>query len=119
MGVRLGILCCLLVWGIAAQDREEPVYELTAEITPPRVIRQVNPEYSPGSRGVRLSGSVEVETVVSSRGQVTSTRVVKSLDKDVDADVVKAVRQWLFDPARKQKKAVAVRVVIEVEFHPM
>ena len=41
----------------------EPVYALTNDITPPRVTKQVNPQYSPGSRGIRIKGSVMVETI--------------------------------------------------------
>jgi len=100
-------------------DQEEQVYDLTDDMTPPRLTRQVNPEYSPGSRGVRLQGSVVIGLVVSSRGAPKDVRVVRGLDKDVDADVVAAVRQWVFAPARKERRPVAVRITVEIAFHPM
>jgi len=98
---------------------EEPVYTLTDDVTPPRVTKQVNPQYSPGSRGIRIRGSVLMETIVSSRGTPKKTHVVRGLDKEIDAAAVDAVNQWLFEPGKKDGKPVAVRVQIEIQFHSM
>jgi len=100
-------------------DEEEQVYALTADITPPRVTKQVNPDYSPGARGVRVKGSVLVEMVVSSHGAPRNARVVRGLDKEIDEAVVAAVKQWQFAPGKKNGKPVAVRVQVEIEFHSM
>ena len=134
-GLKCG-LACLIVCTIVAvpaagaddttkdkkkgdNNGDEPVYALTDDITPPRVIKQVNPQYSSGSKGIRLEGSVVIGTVVSSRGTPTKTHVVKGLDKDVDEAAVEAVKQWLFEPGKKNGKAVAVSVQIEIRFHSM
>jgi periplasmic protein TonB len=102
------------------QDNDdEPVYSLTNDITPPRVTKQVPPDYSPGARGIKIHGSVLVETVVTSRGLPRNTRVIKGLDKDIDEAVVAAVKQWQFAPAKKDGKPVAVRVQLEIAFHSM
>jgi TonB family protein len=98
---------------------EEQVYALNDDIVPPRIIRRVNPQYSPGSHGIKVEGSVVVETVVSSQGAPGRVRVVKSLDKDVDGAAVEAVKQWVFAPGKKDGKAVAVRLQIEIHFHSM
>jgi len=98
---------------------EEQVYELTDDMTPPRLVHRVNPEYSPGSKGVRVEGSVLIGTVITSRGATKGPHVVKSLDKDVDEVAVEAVKQWVFTPAKKNGKAVAVNVTIEIAFHAM
>jgi protein TonB len=45
--------------------------------------------------------------------------VIKSLEKDVDQSAVDAVKQWRFDPAKKDGKAVAVRIALELDFHSM
>ena len=103
----------------AAKDTEEPVYELNREITPPRLIRQVNPKYSPGSRGIRIQGSVTIALIVSSQGTPKSPHVVKGLDKDVDQAAIEAVEKWLFAPAKKDGKPVAVNVTVEIQFHSM
>ena len=101
------------------RGQQETVYELTNDIIPPRLIHRVDPEYSPGSRGIRLEGSVIIESIITSRGVPTALRVVKSLAEEVDRAALEAVKQWRFEPAKKDRKPVAVRVTIEVAFHAM
>lgn len=98
---------------------QEAVYELGSDIAPPRITRQVNPEYPEHIRGIRVKGIVGVGVVVTAKGEPDDLKVVKSLDKDVDRCVVDALRQWRFAPAKKDGKPVAVRIVIEIEFHSM
>ena len=102
----------------AAKESDEPVYQLGDEIQPPRITHQVNPDYS-HIRGVRVKGSVSIALVISSQGLPREPRVVQSLDPDVDKCAVEALKQWRFSPAKKDGKAVAVKVTIEVEFHSM
>ena len=98
---------------------EEPVYDLGPGVIPPRVIKQVNPKYSESSRGVRVTGSITIAVIVSSQGTPKDPRVIRSIDDEVDHAAVEALKQWRFAPARKNDKAVAVRVVVEIEFHGM
>ena len=122
------ILCVAAVvcaWTIAvAQDKQssgdadEKVYDLSPDVTPPRVTKQVSPNYKT-ARGVRLEGTVTVGLIVSSAGVPRDVRVIKGIDKDVDQSAADAVRQWRFAPARKDDKPIAVRVSLEIEFHSM
>ncbi len=99
-------------------DADEKVYDLGPDMSPPRVTKQVSPNYKT-ARGVRLEGSVTVALIVSSRGIPRDVRVIKGIDKDVDQSAVEAVREWRFAPARKDDKPIAVRVSLEIEFHSM
>jgi len=105
---------CLLL----AQTDDEPTYDLGPGITPPRVIKQVNPHYST-ERGVRAVGSVLIALVVSSKGVPKDPRVVKGIEKELDESAVEAVKEWRFAPAQKDAKAIAVRVSVQIEFHEM
>jgi len=100
-----------------AKDDEEPekVYELSPDITPPKVIKQVTPR----SKGVRIVGTVTVVLVVASTGIPRDVRVTKGLDKDLDRNTVEAVEQWRFEPAKKDGKPIAVRVSLDIAFHDM
>ena len=60
-----------------------------------------------------------LESVITSGGVPTALRIVKGLAEEVDRAAIEAVKQWRFEPARKDRKPVAVRVTIEVVFHPM
>lgn len=86
-------------------------------VTPPRVIQQVQPEHP--AKGFRISGTVEIGLIVSSAGEPKDVRVVRSLEKDIDQSAVEAVQKWRFDPAKKDGKAVAVKVSVEIRFHDM
>lgn len=103
----------------SAREEEERVYELSDGVTPPKLIHHVEPDYSPGSRNVRVEGSVLLAVTVTSAGACKNPRVVKSLDKDVDQAAVDAVKQWQFEPGKKDGKPVAVNVQIEIRFHSM
>ena len=103
---------------LPAQTDDDAVYDLGPGITPPRVVKQVNPRY-PTNRGVRAVGSVIIALVVSSKGLPKDPHVVKSLDKDLDESAVEAVQEWRFAPAEKNGKAVAVRVSVQIQFHEM
>jgi TonB family protein len=112
------LICCAPALLCAQPNDDETVYDLGPNVTPPRVIKQVNPHY-PTDRGVRAVGSVIIALVVSSKGLPKNPQVVKGLDKDLDQSAVEAVKEWLFAPAQKDGKAVAVRVSVQIEFHSM
>ena len=100
------------------QNDDETVYDIGPGVTPPRVIKQVNPRYST-SKGVRAVGSVIIALVVSSRGLPKDPHVVKGIDSDLDQSAVDAVKEWRFAPAQRNDKPIAVRVSVEIRFHEM
>jgi protein TonB len=104
-----------------AQERsaDEPVFDLGPGITPPRVIHQVAPKPDAGEKGFRLSGTVLVALVVSSKGLPVDVHIARTVDKDIDQSAVEAVRQWRFEPARKAGQPVAVRVTVEIRFQDL
>jgi TonB family protein len=102
----------------AADSKDEPVIDMGPGIVPPRVTRQVNPVYK-DDEGFRITGSVIVGLVVSSKGEPKEVHVVRSLEKAVDQSAVEAVRQWQFEAARKDGQPVAVRITVEIRFHSL
>lgn len=97
---------------------DEPVYEIDKDTIPPRVTKQVYPKYKV-SRGFRVEGTVSLRMVVSSRGLPSDVHIIKGLSPEVDESAVEAVKQWRFEPAKKDGKALAVRVVVDIRFHTM
>ena len=109
-----------LAVALASPADDEQVWDIGPGITPPRVTRQVTPQNKPDDdKGFRISGTVLVGLVVSSRGEPKDVHAVKSLDKDIDQSAVEAVKQWHFDPARKGDQPVAVKITVEIRFHSM
>ncbi len=119
----LPILLFALATALSAQvhtdEPSEPVYDLGAGITPPRVVHQVQPVPDAGKKGFRISGTVLIALVVSSQGLPLNLRVARSLDKDIDQSAMDAVKEWRFEPAKKEGKPVAVKVTVEIRFNDL
>jgi len=115
---RVLLILSAAAWLAIAQTDDETVYDLGPEITPPRVIKQVNPHHSM-DHGVRPVGSVTIALIVTSKGLPKDPHVVKGLDQELDQSAVDAVKDWRFAPAQKNGKPVAVRVSVQIQFHEM
>ena len=100
-------------------ENDEPVFDLGDGITPPKVSHQVNPKPDSGTNGFRITGEVLIALIVNSRGLPVNVHVVRSVDREIDASAVEAVRQWRFEPARRDGKPVAVRVTVEIRFRDL
>lgn len=116
---RAAAFSLIVLFAVIAHAEDEPVLDIGPGITPPRVTRQVNPTYKPDSEGFRITGSVIIGLVVSSKGAPKNVHVVRSLGKGVDESAVEAVQQWQFEPARKAGQPVAVKITVEIRFHSM
>jgi TonB family protein len=102
----------------AAESKDEPIIDMGPGIVAPRVTHQVNPVYK-DEEGFRITGSVIVGLVVSSKGEPKEVHVVRSLEKAVDQSAIEAVQQWQFEAARKDGQPVAVRITVEIRFHSL
>jgi len=92
-----------------------PVFE-GMFVSLPQVDRQ--PQYVSGAypalpdvaRKMRLTGTVEVEMVVTEAGDTTDVQITQSATRLLDDAVMKAVRGWRFEPAVKHGVKVRTRV---------
>ncbi len=109
---------------VPAQDPSEKLWPpagvlvMGQSLKAPEVIKEVKPGYTADAMRQRIQGLVEVQAVILADGTVGPVRVVKSLDKEfgLDAEAVKALKQWQFRPGTKDGEAVAVMVNIELTF---
>ncbi len=115
VGFRLLIsLVCLASCALA---QTEEVVPIGPGVAPPRVTRQITPNHPP--KGCRISGSVLISVLITSKGEPADPKVVRSLEKDTDQAALDAVMKWQFIPAQKDGKPVATRVTVEIRFHDM
>jgi TonB family protein len=78
---------------------------------------QVKPRYPESARKEGVQGTTELKVLVRADGSVGQVLVAKSAGHlDLDRAAVDAVRTWRFAPARREREAVAVWVVVPVEF---
>ena len=78
-------------------------------VTPPTRIAGNPPEYPDQARRLNLLGTVKLEMTVDENGEPTNLRVVESAGEILDHAVVDAVREWRYDPARKNGVKVKLR----------
>jgi protein TonB len=82
----------------------------------PKLIYQVEPEFSEEARKAKFSGDVQVYLVVDAEGRPTHIRVARGVGMGLDEKAVEAVRQYKFKPALQNGKPVPVDLYIDVNF---
>lgn len=85
-------------------------------VTPPHVIRKVEPEYSPLAHADHIQGTVMLQLVVSEGGRAADIQVISPLGYGLDENAIAAIRKWEFMPGQKNGVAVPVRATIMVNF---
>jgi TonB family protein len=87
-------------------------------LTPPEVRTRVEATYPPEAMRDRLEGTVGLEVVVDEGGRVVDARVVQPAGHGFDEAALAAVRQFVFEPARKDGAPIRSSVQLAYEFHP-
>jgi len=85
--------------------------------TAPKVIYQVDPEFSEEARRAKHYGTVILVVDVDAIGRAVNVRVARSLGLGLDEKAVEAVSRWRFRPGMRAGKPVTVSATIEVNFH--
>ena len=93
------------------------VYHIGGGVSAPHLIYGPEPEFSEEARKAKYQGTVVLQVVVGADGRTHNIRVAQSLGMGLDEKAIEAIRQWKFEPSRKDGVAVAVLVDIEVNFH--
>lgn len=94
----------------------EEIHKTGGDVEAPKLIYKVEPEYSEAARDAKVEGQVALHIVISSEGHVTKAEVLESLHSDLDHNAVQAVLQWVFAPATRKGKTVAVAATVQVNF---
>lgn len=92
------------------------MHRTSNEVTPPRLLSKVEPEYSDEAKRLGIEGVVILSPEIWQDGRPHNIRVSKSLGHGLDEKAIEAVEQWRFSPGTKGGKAVRVQVQIEVSF---
>jgi TonB family protein len=84
----------------------------------PRLIREVKPNYTSDAMRAKIQGTVLLECVVNTNGEVTEIKILRSLDQvfGLDQEAIKAAKQWRFAPGTRLGQPVPVIVSIELSF---
>ena len=93
------------------------VFRVGAGVSPPVPIFQPEPEFSEEARKAKYQGVCTLGLVVGTDGRPTNIRVLSSLGMGLDEKAIEAVKNWKFEPGKKDGHAVATEIAVEVEFH--
>jgi TonB family protein len=89
----------------------------TEGVTPQKAKHMVNAEFSDEARRKKRNGQVIVSFVLGVDGQPQSVCLMQSAGYGLDAKAAEAAQKYVFAPASKDGKPVAMRLHIQVDFH--
>jgi TonB family protein len=87
------------------------------DVSSPTVVFKVAPEYSEEAFFAKREGVVVLSLVVQKDGTATDVRIVRSLGLGLDEKAMDAVKQWRFQPGKKDGQPVPVFATVEVTFY--
>jgi len=99
-----------------AQNDTGAVQKADTGVSPPKVIFQPEPD-SDKARAAGFQGICTLGVTVEADGTTSHIKVISPLGMGLDEKAMEAVSKWRFQPARKDGKAVAVQIAIEIDFH--
>jgi len=104
------VIACIVSSEAGAQSVSPVEPEKKPLITPPKLIRFVEASYPTTEGEEPVEAAVELDIVVGKDGRVTEASVAKSAGEAFDEAALAAVRQFVFEPARKDWEPIAARV---------
>jgi len=84
-------------------------------ITPPKLVKKVNPVYPEEARKRGIQGTVIIEAKIDEAGRVIDTLVLRSVP-ELDQAAVDALRQWVYEPMVISGKPVKAVFAVTVRF---
>lgn len=91
-------------------------YRVGGGVSAPKALYAPDPEYSEEARKAKYQGTVVLWLVVDAAGRPQQIRVQRALGMGLDEKAIEAVKQWKFDPAKKDGQPVPVMINVEVNF---
>lgn len=102
---------------IVTADQEDPfargaVTVKTPGVVMPKLKKSTHPKYTPEALRAKIAGDVTVEAIVGVDGRVEKARIKESLDPALDAQALRALDEWAFEPGLMN--GAPARVLVEV-----
>lgn len=111
------LLCALAAFVLACSLRAQDADGVYTKVDEnPSPTKTAKPAYPAELRRDGVEGLVAVSVVIDENGDVISSKVAKSSNKAFDSFALDAINKWKFKPAKKDGKAVKVKVTIPFRF---
>lgn len=82
--------------------------------SPPVLLSEHEPKYSPEALKARLQGTIRLSLIVGTDGVPQDVKVVRGLGLGLDEKAVDAVQRWRFKPATRGGEPITVPAQVEV-----
>jgi len=86
------------------------------DVTPPIVLKSVDPQYSDAAKYLKYSGAVLMELDIEKDGTPSHVSILQALGAGLDEQAVTAIRQYRFTPATRAGEPVVVYLSLGVNF---
>ncbi len=93
-----------------------PICGAGGKVSPPKVLRQREPEFTPLARQLHYDGTTVLTATVNESGSIQDVQVLRPAGFGLDDAAVKAIKTWKFNPAKRDGKPVKTIVEIEVAY---
>lgn len=104
--------------GFGGGGMEEETFSLTDLDEKPRLVGQVKPSYPPELKRQKVDGRAVVFFIVDRQGRVMQPRIEDATHPAFGQAALDAIRQWRFEPAKRDGNAAAARQRISISFKP-
>ena len=98
------------------ESDDKTVHKIGSEVSSPRLIEKVEPEYSDQARDAKLEGTVMLAGEIWEDGKAHNIRPVRCLGMGLDENAVEAIKKWVFRPGEKDGRPVRVAAQFQVSF---
>ncbi len=86
------------------------------DVVAPTLTYNIRPHYTEEARRARIQGSVILQYVVDTVGNVGYVKVLKGLPEGLTESAVQTVEQWRYEPATLYGEPVPVRIHMTINF---
>ena len=94
-----------------------PVYKVGKGVSAPVPLNSVEAKFpKSGHYGKGFQALVLIRLIVDAEGMPRDIHIVRSYNKDFDAEAIKAAKRYRFKPAMRLGKPVAVAITVEINF---
>lgn len=97
-------------------ETEAGIFRVGGDVSPPKVLTRVQPEYTEVARLAKLQGTLIISSVVNKAGELEIQQIIEPLGLGLDDSAVESMRRWKFEPARRNGEPVNVLLKIEINF---
>jgi len=92
------------------------IFDASSLDTQPAPISQPEPVFPFEMKRAGIPGDVVVEFIVDTNGNVLNPVIVRSSQREFEANAISAVNKWRFKPGKKGGRSVVTRMSVEITF---